>query len=726
MILSSGSCLGPYQILGAIGTGGMGEVYRARDTRLGRDVAIKVLPERFAADPDRLRRFEHEARSIAALNHPHICQLYDVGQGYLVLEYVEGPPLHGPLAVHEAIRLALQIASALEAAHARGILHRDLKPANILVTHGGSAKLLDFGLAKLMSAADEALQDLTQTQDGVLLGTASYMSPEQAQGRPLDVRSDIFSFGAVLYEILTGRRAFDGSSMAEVLTAVLRDEPRQDDVPLPLAHIVSRCLAKKPEERFATIAHVRTALERLSASAIEPSPSIAVLPFANLSPDSANEYFSDGLAEEIINTLAQVPGLKVIARTSAFAFKGRHEDVRRIAETLGVAHLLEGSVRRAGNRIRVTAQLIAAGEGTHLWSERYDREVEDIFAIQDDIASAIAAALRVRLSANRPAGRHVPNVAAYDAVLKGRYLMLKHLAPAMARGREHFASAIQLDPLYAEPHAQLGLADLLSAMMGACALRDVAGNIRSRAEQALSLAPADPGPHFLLGAVAAAHEFAWEEAAHHFATALGGRSTTAEAHWAYASLYLQPLGRFRQAVDHMQEAVSRDPLNMMWRGVLVSHLTHAGLFDRAIEEAEAAIELDPSSWIPRYTLGEAYASAGLWREAADVLRVAFRLAPESGLVSGTLAGVLRRAGEHSEADAVVHAMGEFPHPIFGRVLCHILSAEMDQAAEWYQRAVAERDPFALIFAPAPLNEGFRQSVHWPKLAALMRLPASFG
>jgi tetratricopeptide (TPR) repeat protein len=199
-----------------------------------------------------------------------------------------------------------------------------------------------------------------------------------------------------------------------------------------------------------------------------------------------------------------------------------------------------------------------------------EHSVEDIFAIQDDIASAIAAALRVRLSTNRRAGRHVPNVAAYDAVLKGRYLMLKHLAPAMARGREHFASAIQLDPLYAEPHAQLGLADLLSAMMGACALRDVAGNIRSRAEQALSLAPADPGPHFLLGAVAAAHEFAWEEAAHHFATALGGRSTTAEAHWAYASLYLQPLGRFRQAVDHMQEAVSRDPLNMMWRGVLVS------------------------------------------------------------------------------------------------------------------------------------------------------------
>ena len=722
MVLSSGSRLGPYEILGAIGVGGMGEVYRARDTRLGREVAVKVLPQRFAADPDRLRRFEHEAQAVAALNHPHICQLYDIGPGYMVLEYVDGRPLRGPMNEDEAVRLALQVASALEAAHRRGILHRDLKPANIVVTPGGSAKLLDFGLAKLTADSDAGPQDVTRTLDGVVLGTASYMSPEQAQGRPLDARSDIFSLGAVLYEAVTGRRAFDGTSAADVLSAVLRDDPRPIDAASPLARIISRCLAKQAEARFATMSEVRRALEQLSTAAVEARPSIAVLPFANLSADPANEYFSDGLAEEIINSLTRVPGLKVIARTSAFAFKGRHEDVRRIAEALGVAHVLEGSVRKVGNRVRVNAQLITAADGSHLWSERYDRELEDIFAIQDEIASAITEALRVRLSAAPPATpRHVPDMAAYDSVLMGRHLMLKHLPSTMARARQHFVQAIELDPSYPEPHAQLGLADFLSVMMGKCPFRDVATRIRARAEEALSLAPDDPGPHFLLGAVAAAYDFDWPAAAAHFSAAVAGRSTSAEAHWAYASLYLQPLGHFRLAVHQMQEAVGRDPLNLMWRGVLVSHLTHAGLIDRAIQEAHAAIEIDPSSHIPRYTLGEAYTVLGRWRDAADTLREAYRLTPQDGLVIGTLAGVLRRMGDRSEAEVIMRSAGGQLLPVIGHVLYHALAREIDEAAEWYDRAIAERDPFAPIFAPSQVVRELRQSSHWPRLAARMHM-----
>ncbi len=281
--------------------------------------------------------------------------------------------------------MALQIAAALEEAHGRKILHRDLKPGNILITSKGVAKLLDFGLAKLTGEED---MDATRTIEGTVLGTAAYMAPEQAQGKPADARSDVFSFGAVLYEMVSGTRVFGGNSTAEVLSAVLRDDPGPLKAPPALETVVRKCLAKEPAQRFQSATELKSALEAIDFRAGEP-PSIAVLPFADMSPGKDNEYFSDGLAEEIINALVQVPGLKVIARTSAFAFKGQNTDIRKIAEVLGVSTVLEGSVRKAGNRIRVTAQLITAADGTHLWSERYDRELADVFAVQDEIAAAI-------------------------------------------------------------------------------------------------------------------------------------------------------------------------------------------------------------------------------------------------------------------------------------------------------------------------------------------------
>jgi serine/threonine-protein kinase len=357
MPLSVGERLGPYEILAPIGAGGMGEVYKAKDTRLDRIVAIERL-HGHTSDSSRAR-FEQEARAIAALNHPHICQVYDVGPDYLVLEYIEGKPLvsqqsPGPVPVDEAVSVALQIAAALEEAHSRGIIHRDLKPDNIFKTRTG-IKILDFGLAKLAADADA-----TRTAEGTVMGTAAYMSPEQAQGKSGDARSDIFSFGAVLYELLAGRRAFTGDSMASILAAVLNADPAPIQAAPALHQVVMRCLRKAPEQRFQTIAEVKKALEQVTAKPAEKQPSIAVLPFANMSQDKEQEYFNDGLAEEIINLLAQIPGLKVIARTSAFAFRGKEQDIRAIAGALGVSTVLEGSVRRAGNRIRVTAQLISA------------------------------------------------------------------------------------------------------------------------------------------------------------------------------------------------------------------------------------------------------------------------------------------------------------------------------------------------------------------------------
>jgi serine/threonine protein kinase len=468
--LQPGTCLGPYEILSAIGAGGMGEVWKARDTRLGRIVAIKQLA---APNAD---RFDKEARAIAALNHPHICQVYDVGPDYLVLEYIEGHPIRGPLPADEALRLAMQIAGALEGAHSKGILHRDLKPANIMVTEGGSTKLLDFGLAKVMDAD----ADVTRTVDGTVLGTAAYMSPEQAEGKPLDARSDVFSFGAVLYEILSGSRAFPGTTTVQVWNAVLRDDPSPLQAPPALDRIVRRCLAKQVGQRFQTMTDVRVALEQamreVSARSREPDASIAVLPFANMSRAPDDDYFSDGLAEELINLLAHVPNLKVAARTSAFAFRGKEQDIRRIAETISVSNVLEGSVRRAGSRIRVTAQLISAEDGCHLWSERYDRELADVFAIQDDIAQAIAGALQVRLTSTP--SRHTPNVPAYEALLKARYHSRAHLPEAHARAKEHCDQAIALDPEYAAPHALLGFNYLFATTHTGRPIREVAPLIR--------------------------------------------------------------------------------------------------------------------------------------------------------------------------------------------------------------------------------------------------------
>ena len=414
MSLTTGTRLGPYEILTLLGTGGMGEVWKARDTRLNRIVAVKRLSGQHND------RFEQEARAIAALNHPHICQIYDVGADYLVLEYVEGSTLadrlrsgRGPgLPLEEALRIARQIVEGLEEAHRSGILHRDLKPSNVMVTTKGVAKLLDFGLATLVSAD----ADVTRTQDGTVLGTAAYMSPEQAEGRPVDVRSDVFSFGVVLYEMLSGNRAFGGTTALQIMNAVVRDEPPPLQTSPAMDRIVRRCLQKSPSQRFQTMGELRAVLEQ---PATEPSPpvervpSIAVLPFANMSADKENEYFSDGLAEEIINVLANMPGLKVAGRTSSFFFRGKDVEFEEIGKRLNVDHILEGSVRKAGTRIRVTAQLIKVADGFHLWSERYDRELTDVFAVQDEITHAIAGALQVKLSRDTaPLRRQAPNLRA--------------------------------------------------------------------------------------------------------------------------------------------------------------------------------------------------------------------------------------------------------------------------------------------------------------------------
>jgi serine/threonine-protein kinase len=537
-------------------------------------------------------RFEQEARTVAALNHPNICQIYDLGPDYLVMEYVEGVPLRGPLRTDEALPVAIQIASALEEAHNKRILHRDLKPGNVLVTGKGAAKLLDFGLARPISRTGE-------TETMAVMGTPLYMSPEQTEGQPIDERSDIFSVGAMLYEMLSGRRAFD------TLGALLRDDPTRLDG--PAGEIALRCLAKRPAERFQSIDQVRAALQRLVTKSPSDEPSIAVLPFANMSGDKEQEFFSDGLAEEIINLLAQIPGLKVTARTSAFAFRGKEQDIRNIARALDVQTILEGSVRRAGNRIRVTAQLINAADGYHLWSQPYDREMADVFDVQDEIATAIADALQPQLT-QTPAAieRYRPNLPAYEAYLQARYL-IKNTVEAFTRAMQYYEKAIALDPKFASAYSDMASLFAALAVLGLRSPDEVLPPTRTWAQKALELNPSLADAHALLAVVAALWDYDWIEAESRFARALA-REPVPPVVRMYYGIYLSALGRPLEAKNQFQRAVAEDPLFPLYRHWMAQSLWAMGENEDATREFRYVLESNENFPNTYTALGLYYAS----------------------------------------------------------------------------------------------------------------------
>jgi serine/threonine-protein kinase len=711
--LTPGTRLGPYEILAPLGAGGMGEVWKARDTRLDRIVAIKRLMDQHSD------RFALEARAIAALNHPHICQIHDVGPDYLVLEYVEGEPLCGPLPVHEAVRLARQIAEALESAHRRGILHRDLKPANVIVTAERSVKLLDFGLAKAITAD----VDQTRTMDGAVVGTAAYMSPEQAQGKQIDARSDVFAFGVVLYEMLAGTRPFHGTTALQVLTAVLRDEPPRLQAPA-LDRIVRRCLAKEPSDRFQTMSDVRAALEESVAKFAEFQPSIAVLPFANLSADKENEYFSDGLAEEVLNALTRVPGLRVIARTSSFAFRGKDQDVRRIATALDVRTILEGSVRRAGDRIRITAQLIDAVDGSHLWSDRFDREMTDVFVVQDEISKSIVETLKVKLTAGSAAvSRQKANVEAYHAYLKGRHHLLKLTPDDVSRAKGYLEEAIALDPSYAAAYARLAHALQVSAFMGWEAPRDALPRAKAAASRALALDEHEPDAHMVLAMVAGQFEYDWVEALRHCRFALGCEDVPPDVAGVLASLILVPLGRVDEALSVLERARAVDPLSPFPQQHLAVALSARGSYTEAIDQLQRLLGLHEDFWPAHFFLGGIYAATGMIPEAIATLEKGARLGPSYSGITGLLAGCHALSGDRARADHVLATLPVDRGPrARGLGIFHAICSEFDQAAGYFEQAIEEREPTVTELGVMPFFDRFRTSPHGRALLRKMRLP----
>jgi TolB-like protein/tetratricopeptide (TPR) repeat protein/predicted Ser/Thr protein kinase len=731
MTLAPGNKLGPYEILEPIGAGGMGEVWKARDTRLGRIVAIKKVKEQHS------ERFKQEARSIAALNHPNICQLYDIGSDYLVLEYVEGKPLSSPLLENEAARLAIQIASALEAAHKKGIIHRDLKPGNIMVTDEGSVKLLDFGLAKLYEQDADSSQsptaDFPATQAGAILGTVAYMSPEQAQGRPADARSDIFSFGLVLYEMLSGKRAFSGDSNYSVMDAIVKKDPPPLQASPSLDTIVRRCLAKQPSERYQTVSEVKTTLERALAektpgSASEPQPSIAVLPFVNMSGDKEQEYFSDGLAEEIINAMAQIPGLKVIARTSAFAFKDKHEDLRRVAEMLGVANILEGSVRKSGNRIRITAQLITAADGSHLWSERYDREMTDVFVMQDEVAGAIAEKLRVRLSKERSVVKHhTANPEAYNLYLKGRYHFLKLNPESVSKSKDYYEQAIAADSNYVLPWFGLAVFYWWSGYSGIMPAREANARCEEAATRALELDERLSRAHSILG-VAKAERFDWKGAEREFIRAMELGPDVWDVWWHYSMHFLIPQRRMDEAVATMEKELELDPLSpVLQEQVGIVHLL-ARQYDKALVQHRRAIELDPQFGEPHLFLGLTQLLRGEFGEAVGAMETGIKLYGRAPVWLGYLGCTYALAGRVGDAQKIMTELKDLSQkthvPSYPFMAISLGLGEMDQCIVWAEKSIEEGGTWPFLFNVHPLLDPLRSHPRYPTLLRKMNLEAS--
>jgi eukaryotic-like serine/threonine-protein kinase len=726
MPLVPGVRLGPYEIVALIGAGGMGEVYKARDTRLNRDVAIKVSAEQFS------ERFEREAQAIAVLNHSNICMLHDVGANYLVMEYIEGVPLKGPLPLDQALKFGAQICDALDAAHKKGITHRDLKPANILITRAG-IKLLDFGLAQVGPASkpgEDVTRSIGLTQAGTILGTAAYMSPEQAEGKPVDARSDIFSFGVVLYEMLTGQPAFQGDSTIAIMGAILHKEPAALDAPPALKNIVTRCLSKSPADRFQSAGELRAAIE--SAATVRPpvtqpgdnQPSIAVLPFTNMSGDKDNEYFSDGLAEEIINVLAHIQGLKVIARTSAFAFRGKEQDIRKIAEALGVVTILEGSVRRAGNRIRITAQLIDAEDGSHLWSERYDREMADVFAIQDEIAGAIASALKTKLAVQpaQSGQQHTPILEAYHAVLRARHHMSKVTPGSMVRARECLEQAIAIDPEYALPHSVLGGSFVTPAVYGFLPADQAMPQARAAYRKALEIDPMLPEALVGLAAINMFYDYNWKEAERYFQMAMtrGPLSGGARARYGH---YLFLTGRPEAALREHESSVQEDPLNVTLRFMLALALTSSGRGADAIRECRRILELDETFYLAHFNLSLAFLQRGDIEEALAAGEKAYSLAPWAQAIGGYVAGLLKLTGDSGRADSILQKLGDgTAHGAsLGFTYYYLICSEIERAADWVEKLIQQREPMLLFLLIFPLGKNLRRSSRWPELAKMINL-----
>jgi TolB-like protein/Tfp pilus assembly protein PilF len=692
----------------------MGVVYEALDNNLGRRVAIKFLPEVLESSSDAAKRLQREARTLSALNHPNICTVYELGEyrgrPYLVEELLIGSTIEEvlekrKLSPESVLDLAIQVADGLKAAHARGLVHRDIKPANLFLTEENRAKILDFGLARQLSLdpsflAEKATIDSDSDPDqitlaGRIVGTLDYMSPEQVRGEVPGASSDIFSFGVVLYELVHGRHPFKRKSPLETASAILTQTLESDVISRNRAfsgldRVLRKMLAKEAGNRYADGAALLADLKNLSsgkpliepgitgaAPPSKPQPSVAVLPFTNLSGDTESEYFCDGLAEELIGALGKVENLRVAAWTSAFRFRGREFDLREVGKQLGVQTIFEGSLRKSGIHLRVNARLLDAENGYHLWSERYDRELRDIFVIQEEIAEAIVRQLQLKLGlssgrsvmppapsghlqfaesfplnerADRRERETIPNLAAYHLYLKGRYFWNRRGPADIQKAVESFQQSLENDEHFAPALAGLADCHVVAGIQGTRNPNEVFPMARDAATKALDVNPQMAEALTSLACVETVYDWNWSTAEQHFRQAISLNPQYGTAHHWYAAHLLIPHARYGEARSELDSALVNDPLSLpslTTRGLIAYF---EGDVERAIFEYQKSLDLDPNFALAHYFLGQAYECQTLYAQAKTSLTRALELAPESSEIKAVLTRVLVLCGEETRAE----------------------------------------------------------------------------
>jgi serine/threonine-protein kinase len=718
MLLSAGDRLGPYEVVAAIGAGGMGEVYRARDSRLDRDVAIKILPGHLSKQPRAASRFEREIKAVAALSHPNIVAIFDVGTAldvtYAVTELLEGETLRahlrrGAMTWRKAAEIAAGLADGLGAAHSKGIVHRDLKPENVFLTTDGRVKILDFGIARFRPAeplSDEAVTR-EDTEAGTILGTVGYMSPEQVCAAPVEPASDLFSLGCVLYETLCGQRAFQGRTPAETMSAILRDAPADlaelgIQIPAELERLITGCLEKNPSDRLQSARDLASDLRAMltGSAVLDAAPSafgkalhsIAVLPFVNTAGEAEAEYLSDGITESIINRLAQIAQLRVIPRSTIFRYKGKDTDPQTVGRDLKTRVVLTGRVIQRGDGLLIGAELIDVAQGSQLWGERYNRKITEILTLEEEIATRISESLRMKLTGEqrkRLAKRFTGDSEAYQLYLKGRYHWLQRTPEGIRKGIEHFQQAIEKDPAYALAHS--GLADCYGILSLYSAIPSKVGFAKAKAAAAaaVGLDPDLAEGHTSLAFVLGSGDWDWVAAEKGFQRAI----ELNPAYWVapyYYGLALTHWGRYEEAERQIRNAQDLEPLSAIIMHAAAWHAIATRRYPKAISHCLKGLEIDTNFPLLRYWLGLAYQGELRYDEAIQELERTVQLFERSSFSVGFLANALAASGNHEAAlklleellDAAVHRHVD-AYPV---ALIYAGLGDPDRALEWLEKA----------------------------------------
>lgn len=697
-----------YQIIEELGKGGMGRVYKAVDTEVNEKMAIKLIKPEIAANMKIIERFRNELKFARKIRHKNVCQMYDLnkdkGSYYITMEYVSGEDLKtlinkmGQLSAGQALTIAHQICDGLTEAHKIGVVHRDLKPQNIMIDRGGDARIMDFGIAR-------SLKGKGITDAGVMIGTPEYMSPEQVEGKEVDQRSDIYSLGVILYEMATGQRPFSGDTLQSITAKQRQGIPAaphtlNPEIPESLGRIILKCLETERTDRWQRAEELVTALKTAGQPPAEQSgksdwkTSIAILPFKNMSADPEQDYFCEGLAEELINSLTQIKELRVVARTSAFSFKGKEIDIREIGRKLDVKTVLEGSVRKSGSRLRITAQLINIVDGFHLWSERFDRELTDIFAIQDEISAAIMEKLKLEFLHEEEEGmvkRYTQDFEIYNLYLKGLYWRRTLDVDRVKKSIECFKQIIEKDSDYAPAHAALGYAYLALSSYGPVSSGDVYPEAKRSARKAIELDDELVEAHEALAAVHIYFEWDWESAKNHLKKALELNPGYAWIYFHLANIYLWQ-EEFDNAVAALEKVIDLDPLNVAAHRNLGEVYLYAGQLDKAAEVLGRAIEMDPDFVFTHTLLGFVHLRRQEYREALREIKKDSLMKDLKDQKSGVVYALM---GKTEEARRILERYDEpskdlTNQPYTMAQLCFVLG-EDDRGFAWLEKAYRDHD-----------------------------------